>query len=66
METKLTQTEDRLVRTAELSQLVPYGKTHIMQLVAAGQFPKPIKLSSRRLAWRLSDVRAWIDQKAAA
>jgi len=58
--------ENRLVRTSELRQYVPYGRTRIMQLVNAGQFPRPIRLSSRRLAWKLSDLRDWIDSRPAA
>ena len=40
-------------------------RTRIMQLVAEGKFPKPIKLSSRRLVWRARDVLAWIEQQSA-
>ncbi len=58
--------EERLIRTSELPQFVPYGRTRIMQLVAEGKFPKPIKLSSRRLAWKARDVLAWIEERATA
>jgi predicted DNA-binding transcriptional regulator AlpA len=57
--------EERLIPTAELRQWVPYGRTRVMQLVAAGTFPRPVKLSSRRLCWRASDLRVWIAAKAA-
>jgi predicted DNA-binding transcriptional regulator AlpA len=56
---------ERLVKTSELSGYgVPYRPTRIMQLVAAGEFPQPIKLSPRRNVWRASDLQNWIDRIA--
>ncbi|MGN6383665.1 MAG: helix-turn-helix transcriptional regulator [Dyella sp.] len=31
--------------------------------VKAGRFPKPVKLSPRVTAWRVEDIRAWLDQQ---
>jgi hypothetical protein len=45
--------------------LVPLSKTTIWRRVAAGTFPKPIKLSERVTAWKAEDIRAWLDQQAA-
>ena len=36
------------------------GRTSIYDGVAAGTFPKPIKLTARRVGWRESSVDAWI------
>jgi len=56
---------ERLIKTSELRAAgIPYGKARVMQLVAAGQFPPPIKLSNRHLVWRLSDLQAWISRIA--
>ena len=41
--------------------LVPIGVTSIWRRVKAGTFPKPIKLGPMTTAWRVEDVRAWID-----
>lgn len=45
--------------------LVPLSKSTIWRRVAAGTFPKPVKLSERVTAWRAEDIRAWLDQHAA-
>jgi predicted DNA-binding transcriptional regulator AlpA len=34
--------------------------------VKAGEFPKPIKLSERVTAWKVEDVRAWMQARNAA
>lgn len=45
--------------------LVPLSKSTIWRRVAAGTFPKPVKLSERVTAWRAEDIRAWLDLHAA-
>jgi len=35
----------------------------LWRYVAAGTFPKPIKLSAGIVAWRVGDVRAWMDAR---
>ena len=62
--------QERLIKASELpAEGVPYRRSRIMQMVAAVEFPAPIKLSSRRNVWRASDIQAWIayvvDQAAA-
>ena len=53
--------QERLVKDSDLTaEGVPYRRSRIMQLVAAGKFPAPIKLSSRRNVWRASDIQNWI------
>lgn len=41
--------------------LVPYSASSIWRLVAKGNFPAPVKLTSGRTVWDLSDVEAWIE-----
>lgn len=43
---------------------VPFSSATLWRKVAAGKFPAPIKLSSRVTAWRVADVRAWLDAQA--
>ena len=42
---------------------IRYSRNYLRRLWESGRFPKPIKLSARRLAWRESDIDAWIDEK---
>jgi predicted DNA-binding transcriptional regulator AlpA len=57
--------QERLIKTSELGSAgVPYRRSRIMQLVAAGAFPAPIKLSTRRNVWRASDIQSWIARVA--
>lgn len=50
-----------------VGSIVPVGSSTLWRWVAAGTFPKPVKLSTRVTAWRCEDVRQWLDsQKSAA
>jgi prophage regulatory protein len=43
---------------------IAYSRDHLRRMVNCGAFPKPIRLSSARIAWREADIDSWIDQKA--
>ncbi len=36
----------------------------LQRKTGAGSFPRPIRLSPRRVAWRESDITAWIEAQA--
>jgi prophage regulatory protein len=53
------------VRIAQLIPApVPFSNATLWRKVAAGKFPAPVKLSARVTAWRVADVRAWLDAHA--
>jgi prophage regulatory protein len=54
-----------LITWKELKKMVPYSRTHIARLEKAGEFPKRVRLSSRRVAWVKAEVEAWIAEKMA-
>jgi prophage regulatory protein len=41
--------------------LLPLSAATLWRMVAAGSFPKPLKLSPRVTAWRVADVRRFIN-----
>lgn len=42
--------------------LIPVGKSTFWEWVKNGHFPKPVKLGPRTTAWRVEDVRAWMEK----
>lgn len=36
-----------------------YSRVYLRKMIARGQFPAPVQLSKRRIAWRLSDLEDW-------
>jgi predicted DNA-binding transcriptional regulator AlpA len=45
---------------------ITYCRIHLNRLIARGEFPAPRQLSANRVAWRLCDVRAWMDSRPVA
>ena len=43
--------------------LLPFSAPTLWRKVKAGTFPQPLKLSARVTAWRVGDVRAWLQQQ---
>jgi prophage regulatory protein len=54
---------DRLVRMKELKLLVGLSNSSIYSLINLNRFPKPIHLSERSVAWKISTVNAWVEER---
>jgi predicted DNA-binding transcriptional regulator AlpA len=39
---------------------IDYCRDHLRRKVKAGEFPKPVALSDRRIAWREEEVDEWL------
>jgi predicted DNA-binding transcriptional regulator AlpA len=48
-------------KTLLASGAIPYGRTKLRELVAAGQFPKPQSFGPRIVAYDAAEVHAWIN-----
>ena len=48
-----------------LAEVVPISGATLWRKVKAGTFPQPVKLSERVTAWRVEDVRQWMQGRAA-
>ncbi|MGE0056000.1 MAG: helix-turn-helix transcriptional regulator [Hyphomicrobium sp.] len=56
----------RLLSLQDVQALTTLAKPTIYQMIAKGRFPKPIKITAHRIAWRFSDVHEWIEARASA
>ena len=45
---------------------LPFSAATFWRLVASKKFPQPTRLSERVTAWKVGDVRAWIDAQTQA
>jgi len=55
----------RIIDRSELDMMIPYTLEHIRRLEKDGKFPKRIQLGAHRVGWLLSEVEAWINERAA-
>ncbi|WP_107804582.1 helix-turn-helix transcriptional regulator [Nitrosomonas oligotropha] len=42
--------------------IVPFSSATLWRKVKAGTFPHPVKLSTRVTAWRVDDIRKWMQE----
>ena len=56
---------DRLLSFRDLKARCTLSRSTVWRYVQRGEFPKPIKVTDRRIAWRESDVTRWLDKRAA-
>lgn len=65
--------DSALVRESQLvkkptnpAPIIPFSASTLWRKVRANQFPAPIRLSEKITAWRVGDIRAWLQSQAAA
>lgn len=51
----------RFVGSAEAAEVLNFSLGHFRKLYRAGKVPPPIKLSERKLAWRMGDLLSFRD-----
>ncbi|WP_288367469.1 AlpA family transcriptional regulator [uncultured Marinobacter sp.] len=54
---------DRMLRRKEVEQITGRSRSAIYEGIAAGTFPKPVKIGARAVAWPESVIRAWIAER---
>lgn len=55
-----------LYRKPAVLLLTGMGPTWLHTEIKAGKFPKPVKIGSRAVAWRKSEIHAWLASREAA
>lgn len=55
------QTTPYIIDRHEVERLTSLRKTTIYRLMKQDKFPKPLRISSMRVAWRLKDIEAWVE-----
>ena len=62
----MTEQPRRLLRLPEVKRQVGYGRTAIYQKVKSGEFPAPVSLGSRAVAWTSDSIERWIESRVSA
>ena len=50
-----------LLRLSDVCELVSLSRSSIYAAVAIGRFPRPVKVGTRSVRWRIEEVRSWIE-----
>lgn len=57
---------EKFLRLPAVLDRTGYSKSRTYALVAAGQFPKPVRIGERASAWIESEIDAWIASRISA
>ncbi len=49
-----------------IPNIIPFSAATLWRKVKNGEFPRPIKLSERVTAWKVEDIRAWLNSRESA
>jgi prophage regulatory protein len=55
--------DNRLIGGRDVRRLTSLSRATLYRLVRDGQFPKPVRVAHRRVAWRATDVAAWLETR---
>ncbi len=61
-----TTPKEQLLRIATVLAATGLPRSSLYLAIKKGFFPKPVKLSERSVAWKRSEVDAWIESRQAA
>jgi len=54
---------DRILRRPDVEARTGLSRSTIYLLMARGEFPKPVKLSSRAVGWTESAIVTWLQSR---
>ncbi|SHJ37079.1 transcriptional regulator, AlpA family [Ruegeria lacuscaerulensis ITI-1157] len=54
---------DRLLRRPEVENLTGLSRSTLYDWMKRGDFPQPVKLGVRLVAWRESDIVVWLQSR---
>ena len=58
--------ETRILRLPEVLTITGLSRSQIYRMVAAGQFPPPVRIGERAVGWREEDVQHWLESRPTA
>lgn len=53
----------QLLKDAEVVRVTGIGRTTRYRMIEEGDFPRPIRLSPGRVAWRRTDINKWLETR---
>jgi prophage regulatory protein len=56
----------RFLRRREVERITSLPRSTIYERMAAGAFPRPVRIGQKTVGWLESEIQAWIAQRIAA
>ena len=57
---------DKIFRRPAVQDITGLSRSTLYAMIAEGRFPAPVKLGTRAVGWRETDLTAWLASREAA
>ena len=57
---------DRLLRRRQVEEMTGLSRSSVYRLMQDGEFPRPVRVGSNAVRWRLSDIVNWLESRPIA
>ncbi len=57
---------EKLYRRKEVEDLTGLSRSSIYKMMSEGNFPRPVQITPKAVAWKKSDLAKWISELAEA
>lgn len=64
--TEINADSKRNLNIAEVVDLVGVSRATIYRMIDSGEFPRPVRITTRRVVWVRAEIDAWMDEKMEA
>ncbi|QBX35110.1 AlpA family phage regulatory protein [Paracoccus liaowanqingii] len=54
---------EEIWRLPRVTATIGMGRSWVYSAVSQGRFPAPVRLGTRAIGWKRSDVQAWLDSR---
>ena len=51
---------EKILRRPDVEAITGLSRSTLYQWIAEGRFPRPVKLGTRSVGWRESEINAWV------
>ena len=58
--------DKELMTCRDVQNRVSLGRSTVYRLVAAGQFPRPVRIGGKAVRWLAREIDDWIEEQAAS
>ncbi|MBM7059331.1 AlpA family phage regulatory protein [Pseudomonas sp. UL073] len=55
--------QDRFLRFGAVAEMIGLSRSTVWRMEQEGKFPKRVQLGSKSVAWRQSDLNAWMSAR---
>ena len=57
---------DRHLRRRDVEAATGLSRSTIYDMMSRGDFPRPIRIGKRAVAWKMSDIETWLASRQSA